>query len=90
MRVGCDRSTTTRFSSSISTLMLVQGLHMEILLMMPSTGSGCGATNTSHCFRIPGNRSMSQYCGFTSTFPGASGMKVESICIGSRHKLTIS
>ncbi len=40
------------------TLMLVQGEHMEVVLMKPSTGSGRGATSTSQRFSTAGRRSQ--------------------------------
>ena len=46
MRDSCNRSTMTRFSSSINTLMLSQRLHIEG--MRHGTGFGSGAMRMSH------------------------------------------
>ena len=54
MRDSCNRSTMTRFSSSISTLMLSQRLHIEG--MRHGDGVGSGAMRMSHESNIGGSR----------------------------------
>jgi len=70
----------TRFSSSINTLMLSQRLHIEG--MRHGTGFGSGAMRMSHEANIGGSRLRINVVRIDEQLPGASGIRLESMCMG--------
>ena len=44
----------------------------------------------SQVFRMRGSFRVSMYSGLTNILPGASGTKLESMCMGWRHLVSIS